>query len=78
MEIDSTTQIDQITDIFGSQVALARAVGIDPRNVTEWRRRELGIPTKHYRAIFHAAAAIEKETDLPGWFPRFASTDAAA
>ncbi len=78
MKINSTTQIDQITSIFGSQVALARAVGINPRNVTEWRRRGLGIPAKHYRAIFHAADEISLADNLPEWFPRFASNNTAA
>lgn len=71
MNIDSDMQIDQITEIFGSQVALARAAGIDKRNVTEWRRRSLGIPAKHYRSIFHAADALGKADQLPNWFPRF-------
>lgn len=78
MEIDPITQIDQMTEIFGSQVALARAVGIDKRNVSEWRRRRMGIPPKHYRAIFHAVVVLGKCDELPGWFPRFGTENAAA
>ena len=75
--VDSRTQVDAVVAIFGTQVALASAIGLNPRNISEWKRQDLGVPARHYRAIYRAAASLGKADDLPCWFPRF-NQDAAA
>lgn len=69
--MNSTDQIEQISAVFGSQANLANAIGVPPRNVSEWKRQALGIPTKFHRKIWYAAKNLGKEDDLPWWFPRY-------
>ena len=73
----SSEQLNALLPVFGSQAALADAIGIDKRNITEWRRRGYGVPTKHHEKIYAAAKMLGKESDLPWWMPTYPAIDDA-
>jgi len=68
---ESSREIDEVTSAFGSQACLAEAIGLNPNNVSEWRRQCLGVPPKYHRAIWDGAKALGKTDDLPWWFPMY-------
>ena len=66
------TPVEQLTQLFGSKAALARAAGTDPAMVTRWEKPidwkgagHVGnggrVPPRHNRAILAAAAALVKD-----------------
>ncbi len=66
-------RIEQLAEIFGSQSALAAAIDLNNRNITEWKNRLLGIPSRHLARIYYAAK--ERDLVLPSWFPDFEPTN---
>ena len=60
------TPIDHLSRIFGSQRALARAIGVDESLTRQWQRRNSvnrkagRIPPQYNQAVMRAARAIGK------------------
>lgn len=60
------TPIDHLSRIFGSQRALARAIGVDESLTRQWQRRNSvnrkagRIPPRYNQAVMQAARAIGK------------------
>jgi DNA-binding transcriptional regulator YdaS (Cro superfamily) len=61
------TNLQLAIDYFGSQAKLARAIGINPMAVTQWKRR--GIPPHRAKQISDMTQGAIKTSDLlPDFF----------
>lgn len=65
----SSSEIDELASLFGSQAELARVLSLKPTNVSEWRRQHLGVPTRYHRELWEAARERGIHEKLPWWFP---------
>lgn len=59
---DIDTNLDKAIEYFGSQVALARTMGLDPMAVTQWKRR--GIPAERAKQISELTDGEIKPSDI--------------
>ena len=57
------TRFDRVVAAFGSQVELARAIGVSPGRVAQWRRR--GIPAERCFEIEQQSRAIAAKRGDP-------------
>lgn len=63
----SMSNIQLAINYFGSQVALARALNLNPMAVTQWKRR--GLPPKRAKEISDLTGGAIKTADLlPDFF----------
>jgi DNA-binding transcriptional regulator YdaS (Cro superfamily) len=61
------TNLQPAIDYFGNQAKLARAMGLDPMSVTQWKRR--GLPLKRAIEISKLTNGTVKPVDLlPQYF----------
>ena len=60
------TNLKPAIDYFKTQAALAKAVGVDPMTVTQWKRR--GIPPKRAKEIAKLTNNVVKASDLLPYF----------
>ncbi|MDD5084177.1 MAG: Cro/CI family transcriptional regulator [Candidatus Moranbacteria bacterium] len=61
------TNMQPAIDYFGTQAALAKAIGVNPMSVTQWKRR--GLPPRRAKEISELTHGTIKASDLlPNFF----------
>jgi DNA-binding transcriptional regulator YdaS (Cro superfamily) len=56
------TNLQPAIDYFGSQALMAKAIGVNPMAITQWKRR--GIPARRAKQISDATNGKVKASDL--------------